>query len=251
VTAEPGGGAALGASGFGAAIRSHLARVEEKNAAALDQVAHAMLRVVRGDGLLYTTGTGHSIALVLETFYRAGGLACVQPLYHASLLPLHGAAESTLCEKTPGLGQLMVDNTDPGPGDLAFVFSNSGVNAVPVEVAAALRSRGTPVVAVVSLTGLRALRPRHGCSVVDQADHVLDTMVPPGDAAYPAGGGVATAGLSSLTGVFLWDLLLARLADAAARRGVRLPIWTSSNVEGGAERNRELLAAFQPRVPAL
>lgn len=239
------------AQSFGTAIRLHLERVESVNAATLDIVSELMLGVVRKDRLIHVTGTGHSIALMLETFYRAGGLACVQPLYHASLLPLHGGQESTLCEHATGLAELLVARASPVPDDLAFVFSNSGLNAVPVEAADALRARGTPVVAIVSLTHLRAAPARVGHKLDDVADFVLDTLVPYGDAAYPAGDGVATAGLSSMTGVFLWNLLLARLADLAAAEGVRLPIWTSSNVEHGAERNKELFAAYRSRVPAL
>lgn len=236
---------------FGATIRAHLERVEAHNAPTLDPIARLMLDVVRNERLIYTTGTGHSIALVLESFYRAGGLACVQPLYHTSLLPLHGGLESTLCEHTTGLADLLVAHFTPGSDDLAFVFSNSGVNAVPVEVADALHARGTPVVGVVSLTHLHAARIQVGHTLEDVADHLLDTLVPYGDAAYPVGDGVATAGLSSLTGVYLWDLLLARLADLAGADGVRLPLWTSSNVEGGAERNRALFATFQRRIPTL
>jgi uncharacterized phosphosugar-binding protein len=237
--------------GFGADMRAHLERVEAANASTLDRLSGLVLEVVAGDGLLYVTGTGHSIALVLETFYRAGGLACVQPLYHASLLPLHGGRVSTMCEHAPGLGPLMVDGVDPGPADLGFVFSNSGVNAVPVEIAEALRARGTPVVAVVSLTHLRAAPARAGHKLDAVADHVLDTLVPHGDAAYPTGDGARTAGLSSLTGVYLWNLLLTRVTDRARVRGIRLPIWTSSNVIGGEERNAELFARFRSRVPEL
>jgi len=237
---------------FGDTIRAHLLEVERHNEAALDKVSELLLDVVEGDHLIYVTGTGHSIALMLETFYRAGGLACVQPLYHPSLLPLHGGQASTLCEHAPGLAKLMVENYTAGPGDIAFVFSNSGVNAVPVELADELRARGTTVVAVVSLTHLRAAPARVDHKIDESADIILDTLVPYGDAAYPTGdGGVAIAGLSSITGVYLWDLLLARLADLAGARGVRLPVWTSSNVAGGAERNAELFARFGKRVQLL
>jgi uncharacterized phosphosugar-binding protein len=236
---------------FGSTIRAHLERVEAHNAPALDEIARRMLDVVRNERLIYTTGTGHSIALVLESFYRAGGLACVQPLYHASLLPLHGGLESTLCEHTTGLADLVIAHYAPGAGDLAFVFSNSGVNAVPVEMADALHAKGATVVGVLSRQHLSQARPQVGHTLADVADHVLDTLVPYGDAAYPVGDGVATAGLSSVTGVYLWDLLLARLADLARADGVRLPVWTSSNVEGGIERNRELFGIYQPRVPTL
>lgn len=236
---------------FGTAMRTHLLRVEVANAAALDQVAERMLDVVRNDGLIYVAGTGHSIGSVLETFYRAGGLACVQPLYHPSLLPLHGGQESTLCEHLPGLARLMVSHCHPGPDDLGIVVSNSGINAVPVELAEELAKQGTPVVAIVSLVHLRQATARVGRKIDQVADFILDTLVPYGDAAYPAGEGVTAAGMSSLTNVYLWNLLLTRLIDRAQAAGVTLPIWTSSNVAGGEERNAALFARFGPRVPTL
>jgi len=240
----------LTSTNFGAVLRDHLEEVETANRESLDHIADAMLDVVTSDGLLYVTGTGHSIGLVLETFYRAGGLACVQPVYHASLLPLHGGQESTLCEHTHGLAALMMQNFAPGPRDLAFIFSNSGGNAVPVELADEFRARGCPVVAVVSLEHLHAapLRIPHKIDAV--ATHILDTRVPYGDACYPTGK-ATTAGLSSLTGIFLWDLLLARLADRAGVLGIELPIWTSSNVAGGEERNQALFDRYGRRVTSL
>jgi uncharacterized phosphosugar-binding protein len=241
----------LTAASFGRFMRDHLERVEEANAATLDQVAEKMLDVVGDNGLLYVGGTGHSLAMVLETFYRAGGLACVQPLYHASLLPLHGGQESTLCEHAPGLARLITGNLRPGPTDLAFIFSNSGVNFVPVELADELSAQGTPVVAVVSLTHLRAESARAGHKIDEVAEFVLDTLVPYGDASYPTGDGSTTAGLSSLTGVYLWSLLLARVADLAIERGLRLPIWASSNVAGGAEQNIVLFDRYRHRVAEL
>ena len=60
-----------------------------------------------------------------------------------------------------------------------------------------------------------------------------------------------TAALSSLANVFLWNLLLARLVDLARDAGVPLPLWRSSNVEGGDAANAALLAQYQKRVPSL
>jgi uncharacterized phosphosugar-binding protein len=54
-----------------------------------------------------------------------------------------------------------------------------------------------------------------------------------------------------LTGIYVWDILLTRLADLAAVKGFCLPIFTSSNVVGGAERNAELFERYRGRVQAL
>ncbi len=231
-------------------MRAHLARAERANAATLDTVARRMLEVVRDDGLIYTTGTGHSLALVLESFYRAGGLACVYPIYHPALLPLEGGTASTLLERTAGLAQLLLERLRPSRRDLAFVFSNSGVNAVPVELAEGLRSAGAAVVAVVSLPHLRQASARTAHKLDEVADYVLDTLVPYGDASHPVDGS-ATAPLSSLTGIYLWNLLLVRLSELARREGIELPLWVSANVEQGDERNRSLAERYRVRINPL
>lgn len=236
--------------GFGERVRDHLARVEAVNDAVLDEVAGLLLEVVRRDALVYVAGTGHSVALVLETFYRAGGLACVVPLYHPGLLPLHGGGASTRLERTPGLAATILSGVRASERDLGVVFSNSGSNPVPVELAEGLRATGTPVVAVVSVLHMRAAPPRAGRRLSEMATHVVDTLVPPGDASHPPGA-PATAPLSSLVSVFVWNLLLARLADRAAAAGVDLPLWSSANVAGGDERNRGLADRFRGRVPLL
>lgn len=237
------------APSFGERMREHLAAIEAVNADVLDEVAARMLDVVRRDRLIYTAGTGHSLALVLETFYRAGGLAGVRPIFHPALLPLSGARYSTRQEKATGLASALLERIGVGRGDLAFVFSHSAANAVPVELAAALHAAEVEVVAVASAVHVRAAARRP--TVLDFADYLLDTQVPHGDASYETVGGPKAAPLSSLASVFLWNLLLARLADLARSAGVLLPVWTSSNVSGGEERNRVLMEAYAPRIPEL
>lgn len=236
---------------YGTTMREHLAHVEEHNAHVLDQLSKELVDVIARDGLIYVAATGHSIALMLETFYRAGGLANVQPLYHPALLPLHGGTDSTLLERVSGFAHILVERYDPTSNDIAFIFSNSGINAVPVEIAKELRARGTPIVGVVSMTHLRQAPMRADKKLDELADHILDTLVPYGDAAYPLADGGTTAGLSTLSGVFLWNLLLSMVADRSAAEGIRLPVWTSANVAGGSERTAELRESYRKRVPLL
>lgn len=232
-------------------MRDHLQAVERANASVLDPVARKLHAVVRADGLVYVAGTGHSLALVQECFYRAGGLACVYPIYHPALLPLEGGVVSTIEERVPELGRLLVERIPSGSSDLAFVFSNSGVNPVPVEIAEEFKKKGTPVVGVVSRDHMARAPARHPRKLGDVADYLIDTLVPYGDAAYDTGGGVTTMPLSSLTSIYLWNLLLVRVAEIAGPQGGQLPLWTSANVEGGEERNRVLLERYRKHVPHL
>ncbi|MDA0568069.1 sugar isomerase domain-containing protein [Streptomonospora sp. S1-112] len=242
---------AVEAADFGALMRAELARVQRLNEAALAEVADVLMeRVVRGEGVILAGGAGHSLNAVTEAFYRAGGLATVKPLYAPELLPVHGASASTAAERRAGLAAEVMAKARPGDSDVLFVFSTSGVNPYPVELAREAADRRIPVVAVTSRACNAAAPRRAGTTLSEEADHVLDTGVNPGDVAYPPSAPV-TGAASSLANTFLWNLLLAELHDRAAASGLRLPLWRSSNTHGGDDSNARLFERYLPRVPEL
>jgi uncharacterized phosphosugar-binding protein len=225
---------AVTASEYGNLVRAHLTQVEQHNAGAIEDVAGLFLRGIQAGGLVLTAGAGHSLAAVAETFYRAGGLACVYPLYHPDVFPLHGAKASTSAERLAGLAAGVFGKVGLSGHDALVVFSTSGVNPYPVELAIAAREAGIPVVAVTS----------------ENATIVLDTLVAPGDSSYPAEAPV-TAALSTLANAFLWNQVLARLLDKAAGTGFEVPLWRSSNVPGGDEANARYFELYGSRIPPL
>ncbi|MGC7102551.1 sugar isomerase domain-containing protein [Amycolatopsis lurida] len=235
---------------FGTAMREHLRLIEDRNTTGLDTVAGRLLEVVRTGRLIHTAAAGHSLAAVLETFYRAGGLACVRPLFHPALLPLHGAQASTQLERVSGLAATLVAQAQVHPGDVGVVFSNSGVNAFPVEIADELRKRGAYVVAFSSRPHMDNAPARSFAKLGDLADVVLDTDIPPGDAVVPTPGGT-TAALSTLCSTYLWNLLLVRLTTLAAADNVPVPLWQSSNLPGGDTTNERYLDHYRSHTPML
>jgi uncharacterized phosphosugar-binding protein len=235
---------------FGSQMREHLALAESGNEAALDAAADALYRTITHDGLIHVAGTGHSTALVLETFYRAGGLACIKPIYDPRLFPLHGAVESTVVERAPGRGRELAADARPQPNDSLVVFSNSGVNATPVELASTFAAAGATVIAVVSCEHMQRAPARVASKLDDVAHIVLDTQAPYGDAAFTTGR-QSVAALSSLTSIYLWNLLLARIATRADDDGVELATWRSANTVGGDDANSANIERYRARIPLL
>ncbi len=229
----------------------HLARIGEHNHASIQAAAHTLMSHLQAGGLICTAGAGHSLAGVLETFYRAGGLAAVRPLHHPDLLPLHGAMTSTRAERRSGLAiEVLAEAEFRGGLDALVVFSHSGINPYPVELAMHARRQGSPVVAITS-TAAGANAPRRAASTLAaEADLVLDTLVPAGDTTYPEQAPV-TAPLSTMGNTYVWNLLLVALHDAATASGTELPMWRSANVEGGDEANAAHLDRYGDRVPGL
>ncbi|GAA4080202.1 SIS domain-containing protein [Actinomadura miaoliensis] len=236
--------------GHPALVRALLDDLDERSAKPIGDAAALVLEAIAADGLVHVGGAGHSLALVCETFYRAGGLACVRPLWDPSVLPLNDALASTDAERRPGLGLSVVRAADPSPPDVAVVFSTSGRNPYPVEIARECAARGVPVIAVTSPEASRHAAARAESRLTDHATVVVDTAVPPGDVVHPPGA-ARTAAASTILAAYAWTRLLAELHDLAAGRGLDLPCWTSANVPGGDERNRHLLERYRHRVPEL
>jgi len=231
-------------------VGKKLADAERANAEAVAEAADLVLGVIRADALVFTAGAGHSLAAVAETFYRAGGLACVFPLYHPELLPLHGAQHSTTTERKSGLAAEVLRDRAPGADDVLVVFSTSGVNPYPVELALEARERGAAVIAVTSRACVAAAPRRSSSTLVEAGTVVLDSLVIPGDASHPADA-PRTAPLSTVVNAFLWNLVLAQVYDRGTAEGLDVPLWRSSNVEGGDEANAALLAKYSEIVPRL
>jgi len=231
---------------YGSLVAEHVERVTAANADAVRAAARIVVDVARTDRVLHAAGAGHSLAGVLEMFFRAGGLPFVNPLWHPDVLPLNGAARSTEAERRPGLGTEVARAAGVRAGDAVVVFSSSGVNPYPVEIAAHAREAGARVVAVTSRAASAAAPLRAGTRLADVADVVLDTLVPPGDVTWPAADPVS-APLSSVTNALCWNLVLVAALDAAPD----LPTWRSANTTAPPDHNARLQERYRALVPAI
>jgi uncharacterized phosphosugar-binding protein len=243
---------------FTAEVSALVDRVTRVNATTITRAAEAILATVEGDRIVHVAGAGHGLILALEAFYRAGGLACVNPLWRPVLLPFAGARASTRAERMSGLGTTIADEAGIADGDCLVIASQSGLNPVSIDIGAEARRRGATVIAITSIAHSKAgtSRDPQGRRLSDVADVVIDTCVPPGDAAWLPGEGESAVGtrvapLSTIASCHAWNLVLVALADLARTANADLPIWTSSNVAGGDEANARLLARYGDRVGAL
>ena len=226
-------------------ITGILSRIEREDAAVLDCASDAVADVICRDGLVHVFGCGHSHLAALDTFYRAGGLACVSPVLDEDLMLHDGAAKSSRMEKMSGIAAEVYRRHAVKPGDLFVVISASGKNAAPVEMLRAAKADGVKTVAISS-SSYRA----HGAVLLDEADIPIDCKVPHGDAVIEVGA-AKMGGLSTYASLFILNSILIEGAKKAEARGVTPPIYTSGNVEGGTARNVALEERYFGRVKRL
>jgi len=224
-----------------------MSRVMESQRLLLDKVAQRMAETIYNDGRILLFGTGHSHLLVEEAFYRAGGLAPATPIFSSMVMLHENALLSSQAERTPGLAAPLLAGYNPRPGEMLFVFSNSGVNQMPVEIALSAKKHGLFVVSVSSLAYAR-LAPLSavGVRLDEVADIALDNGGEPGDAMVPVeGAGYRVGPSSTVLGALLWNSLVTETVFRLQSMQADPPVIISLNMPGAGEHNSLVLEKWR------
>lgn len=222
-----------------------LQRIEREERAKMTEAAETVADVICRDGIIYTFGCGHSHLPCLDTFYRAGGLACVSPILDEDLMLHDGAAKSSRMEKMPGIAAEAFRRHHVTLNDLIVVISASGKNAAPVEMCECAKKAGVKLVTISSSAYID-----HGAKLLSLGDIAVDCKVPYGDAVIDVGE-AKMGGLSTYTSLFILNSILIDGAKKALAKGAVPPIYRSGNVEGGTAKNVALEERYFGRIKRL
>jgi uncharacterized phosphosugar-binding protein len=231
-----------------------LDRIVSEQATMLDAARDAVAAALSTDRLIYVTGSGHSHLIAAEAFFRAGGIAAVQPMFDPALMLHVSASQSSLAERETGRAEAVLAEYQVGSGDVVFIASNSGRNAYPVEMAMAARDRGATTIALTSMQHTAQVSSRHpsGQRLFELVDIVLDNGAPHGDASVDVGpDGLAMGPISTISGAFIVNAVIAEAVDLLAGRGCAIDVYRSSNGEGGETAVEAIVDRWRPRIRGL
>lgn len=224
---------------------NNLREIDETQAAEIKKAQALVAKVIEQDGIIHVFGCGHSHIPALDTFYRAGGLANVSAMLDADLMLHNGAAKSSRMEKMTGIGKEIYRRYRVEKKDIVIVFSASGKNTVPCEVADAARENGVFVIGVSSSNYFEK-----GGKLHQHVDLHIDCRVPYGDASVQVGN-VKMGGLSTSAFCFILNEILIGGAKLAEENGIKAPVYLSGNIEGGREHNILLENKYLGRIKNL
>ena len=201
----------------------------------------------KNGGKFYVFGSGHSHMIAEELYLRAGGLALVHGILPPELMLHEMANKSTYLERVEGYSQALVELYRVEARDTVMVISNSGRNAVPVEMCLAAKAKGAKVIAMTSMQHSANCTSRHssGKKMYEIADVTIDNWGEPGDAAFLIEGLDSTIGpTSSITGITIAQALVCQVVDNLVKEGIEPPVFKSSNVDGGDEHNNRMFDKY-------
>lgn len=233
-------------------ISDLLEQVQTDEQKRIEQAVDYFVEAAKSKNSIFVFGASHSGILAEELFYRAGGLAIINPVFEPSLmLNNRPVTFTTKLERLEGFGELIAEKTPITDGDVVLCHSVSGRNPATIEFAMKAREKGAKVVAITSLQYTQSVKSRHssGNNLKDVADLVIDNHSEKGDACIEIPNiPQKVAPTSTVIGATIVNSVVAATADKLQEQGITPPIFYSANLDGGDEHNDKIFKEYQDSI---
>jgi len=218
---------------YGDKLLEVVKHAEEVNKDNIKLLAEKFAENMENDKVIHTFGTGHSHMLGIELFARAGGLGNVDAMLDPDTLTAFGAQRSGAMEKVTGVSDVLYDSYKIEKGDIMIITSNSGRNAMPIEMAMRCKKEGIYCVALTNLHQSQNQTSRHpsGKRLFECVDLVIDSCVPDADACLDLNG-IKTGPASSIVTMFLMNTVVSEAIKIVQSHGKKPYVFQSQNVDG-------------------
>ncbi len=245
--------------GYFKSILANLEEINEKQEENIKKAASLMADAIENDRLISVYGGGGHTTLPLgEMFFRAGGLACINPCMETGLSVFNQALKYLELERTVNYGSSILKYYDLKEGDLLIIFHNIGINPATIDAAEEAKKRGVKIIAISSsywqdeMPADHFIRHPNKKNLFDYADVCIDDYNPVGDAVVNVPGlDTPIAPTSNIVDFYIAHLLEIECVRQCIERGITPPVWSSANTPGGDEKNAAYLAKYRPRIKML
>ena len=238
---------------------ANVREVLEKQADNIKAGAALMAEAIKNDRLINVyAGGGHTTLAMGEMFFRAGGLANINPLMETALSVFNQALKYLELERTVNFGASIIKYYDIQKDDVVLFFHNIGINPATIDAALEVKKRGGKIIAVASsywqneMPADHFIRHPSGKNLFELADVCIDDYNPVGDAIVNIPGlDTPIAPVSNIVDFTIAHLLEIETVRQCLEQGIVPPVWNSANAPGGDEKNAAYLKKYKPLIKSL
>ncbi len=227
-----------------------VARVESEQSGGIESAALVIADAIQSGRSVFAFGCSHAGILVEELFYRAGGLAVINPIFNPTLmLNTRPVTMTSRMERLEGFGKEIVSCSRVSSGDVLLIHSVSGRNPGAVD-AARRRRNGDTVVALTNVTYSARVSSRHraGKNSRDRGPRAGQLRGFRRRLRPVPGSEQKMAPTSTVIGALILNAVVVHTVSILAERGSPLPVFRSANVDGGDEENERIMERFKNQI---
>lgn len=224
-------------------------KIMKKNKHTLKAAINLLTANQKEQGKIFVFGSGHSHMLAEEFFYRAGGLALVQPILIEPLMLHQEASASSKYEQKNNFVKSFLKKYQLTKHDVVIIFSNSGKNPAGIDVALWAQEKQVPIIAITAKSQQHHHQSLHQSQklLADLADVVIDNCTAYGDTVLMEKG-YHFGSLSSLSGIAIVQTLITETIKKLIQDEQEVLIWRSGNVLEYQAHNKKLLAKLKTEI---
>lgn len=238
-----------------------LTEIKTREAAALNSAAKACAASIQAGRAVLMFGAGHSALPAQEAFPRIGSIPgfvqITEPAlgFNGFVTGKGGQKQMSFLEGTAGFAEVILSNYALTPLDTLIVFSNSGINALPVELCWLAKQQGLTTISIGSTAHSLANQPKNplGKRLLEVADLHIDNHTPVGDTLITLEDGAQIGGSSTIASMLVMNAIVVATIQILRTAGVDCPVYPSHNVSedlSSVHAQEEALFEFHKRLLA-
>lgn len=235
-------------------IKDLLDEIQQDENENLKKAGQKLAQCIQKNRIVHVFGCGHSHMFGEELFYRAGGLAPINPILIEDVMLHKGGVRSSHFEQKNDFAEQFMPDIMIEPDDIMIVVSTSGRNPVAIDVAEIAKKKGAFVIAITSPAYAKSQSSRHknGKYLLHCADLVIDNHIEAGDALLKDESfGITFGPGSTVIGMAIMNGIIAEAVKGMVGENFVPPVFKSGNVDGAEEYNKRLVRQYVDRIPLL
>ncbi|GAA0732664.1 SIS domain-containing protein [Clostridium oceanicum] len=230
-------------------ILDNILKNEKEN---IDMAAKAMVDSIEKGNALFVFGCSHAGILAEELFYRAGGLALMNPIFNPTMmLNTRPVTLTSKMERLHEFGKIIIDESPLKKGDVILIHSVSGRNSATIDAALRAKEKGAKVIGLTNLNYSKNVSSRHnsGKNLYEICDIVIDNCGDFEDASIKFDEmGQKVGPTSTAVGATIVNSIIIRVCEIILEKGNKPPVFHSANVDGGDEFNKTIFKLYKNSI---